>query len=121
EDVTHRTPRTRFDLLIRIPERPVQQRGDASPDARLARPGQADEHDVPRHPSRRDSRYVRWLRTSSAIESPPNFRTTSFASTSATMVSATTPIAGTAVTSVRSLKLTVSSFVTTSTVLSTGR
>ena len=37
------------------------------------------------------------------------------------MVSATTPIAGTAVTSVRSLKLTVSSFVTTSTVASTGR
>ena len=37
------------------------------------------------------------------------------------MVSATTPMAGTAVTSVRSLNETVSSFDTTSTVLSTGR
>ena len=37
------------------------------------------------------------------------------------MVSATTPMAGTAVTSVRSLKLTVVSLVTTSTVSSTGR
>ena len=37
------------------------------------------------------------------------------------MVSATTPIAGTAVTSVRSLNETVSSLVSTSTVVSTGR
>ena len=61
------------------------------------------------------------LRASSSTESPPNLRCASAASTRATIVSATTPMAGTAVTSVRSLKLTVSSLVTTSTVLSVGR
>jgi hypothetical protein len=48
-------------------------------------------------------------------------RSASPASTSAVIVSATTPMAGTAVTSVRSLKLTVSCLVTTSTVVRTGR
>ena len=48
-------------------------------------------------------------------------RATSPASTSATIVSATTPAAGTAVTSVRSLNETVSSLVAVSTVRSTGR
>ena len=48
-------------------------------------------------------------------------RSASEARTSAIIVSATTPMAGTAVTSVRSLKLTVDSFVTTSTVSRTGR
>ena len=61
------------------------------------------------------------LRTTSASESPPNLRSASVASTSAVIDSATTPMAGTAVTSVRSRKLTVDSFVTTSTVSSTGR
>ena len=61
------------------------------------------------------------LRTTSASESPPNLRRASEASTSAVIDSATTPMAGTAVTSVRSRKLTVDSFVTTSTVWSTGR
>ena len=53
--------------------------------------------------------------------SPPNLRSASEARTSAVIDSATTPMAGTAVTSVRSRKLTVDSFVTTSTVCSTGR
>ena len=48
-------------------------------------------------------------------------RCASPASTSATIVSATTPMAGTAVTSVRSLNDTVSSLVTMSTVFSVGR
>src|SRR4029079_6447521 len=61
------------------------------------------------------------LRVNSASESPPNLRWASAASTSATIVSATTPIAGTAVTSVRSLNETVASLVTTSTVFSVGR
>ena len=61
------------------------------------------------------------FRTSSANESPPNLRSASEASTRAVMVSATTPMAGTAVTSVRSRKLTVDSLVTTSTVSRTGR
>ena len=60
------------------------------------------------------------LRTNSATESPPNLRSASDASTSAIMVSATTPMAGTAVTSVRSLNDTVDSLVTTSTVPSDG-
>ena len=57
----------------------------------------------------------------SPTESPPNLRVASSASTSATIVSATTPMAGTAVTSVRSLNDTVSSLVAVSTVLSVGR
>ena len=61
------------------------------------------------------------FRTISASESPPNLRSASVASTSAVIDSATTPMAGTAVTSVRSRKLTVDSLVTTSTVSSTGR
>ena len=61
------------------------------------------------------------LRTSSATESPPNLRSASEASTNATIASATTPIAGTAVTSVRSLNESVPCFVATSTVASTGR
>ena len=55
------------------------------------------------------------------MESPPNLRNTSFASTRATIVSATTPMAGTAVTSVRSLNDTVSSLVAVSTVANVGR
>ena len=55
------------------------------------------------------------------MESPPNLRSTSSASTSAIIVSATTPMAGTAVTSVRSLNDTVSALVTVSTVPSVGR
>ncbi len=66
-------------------------------------------------------RTTSWLRTSSSSESPPNLRSASPASTSATIVSATTPDAGTAVTSVRSLNDTVASLVSTSTVRSTGR
>ena len=58
--------------------------------------------------------------TTSATESPPNLRNDSDAKTSDTMASATTPIAGTAVTSVRSLNETVASLVATSTVSSTG-
>ena len=65
-------------------------------------------------PARRGSR--RRLRRNSATESPPNFRSASEASTRAIIVSATTPMAGTAVTSVRSLNDTVDSLVTTSTV-----
>ena len=64
---------------------------------------------------------MRWLRTSSASESPPNLRVASPASTNAAMASATTPMAGTAVTSVRSLNDTVASFVAVSTVARTGR
>ena len=63
-----------------------------------------------------DARYASWLRTNSVSESPPNLRSASSARTSATIVSATTPAAGTAVTSVRSLNETVSSLVSTSTV-----
>ena len=61
------------------------------------------------------------MRTNSASESPPNFRSASDASTSAVIVSATTPAAGTAVTSVRSLNDTDSSLVSVSTVFNTGR
>src|SRR3954470_7121820 len=60
------------------------------------------------------------FRFTSARESPPNLRSASSASTRATIVSATTPMAGTAGTSVRSLNDTVSSLVTTSTVGGTG-
>ena len=84
--------------------------------ARAARRAGAADGVLPREatkPSR--------LRTSSANESPPNLRRASEASTSAIIVSATTPMAGTAVTSVRSRKLTVDSLVTTSTVSRTGR
>jgi hypothetical protein len=73
------------------------------------------------HDERSDALNASALRTNSATLSPPNLRWASAASTSATIVSATTPIAGTAVTSVRSLKLTVSSLVTTSTVFRVGR
>ena len=59
--------------------------------------------------------------TNSRSESPPNLRWASDARTRATMVSTITPSAGTAVTSVRSLKLTVSSLVTVSTVFRVGR
>ena len=61
------------------------------------------------------------LATNSSRESPPNLRVASWASTRAVIVSATTPMAGTAVTSVRSLKETVSSLVSVSTVFSVGR
>src|SRR5699024_8249838 len=48
-----------------------------------------------------ESRYERTLRPVSSTESPPNFSMTASARTSATIASATTPEAGTAVTSLR--------------------
>ena len=99
----------------------MRARRDPHADGRLAGPHHARRARGARVTVGRSSQARRGrpsaLRTSSATESPPNLRCASAASTSATIVSATTPMAGTAVTSVRSLKLTVSSLVATSTVL----
>src|SRR4029078_4269746 len=91
---------------------------------------QADEHEMPPPRGvvgpgvlahRNDATYAAWVRTSWSADSPPNLRGPSLASTSAVIVSATTPAAGTAVTSVRSLNETVSALVSVSAVFSTGR
>ena len=128
EERGHALPARRDDHLVGVDEGTPELLGAPRADDRLPGPHQADEHEVSTcFPTlialvqRSEARYASWLRSSSANESPPNFRIASSASTSATMVSATTPAAGTAVTSVRSLNDTVDSFVSTSTVRNTGR
>src|SRR5262249_22436316 len=124
EDLGHGTPRVHLDDVVDVHERAAEPFRAARADGRLAGTHEADEHEVPRLTvapcHRSESRYARWLRAISFTESPPNLRSASEARTSATIVSATTPEAGTAVTSVRSLNETVSSLVSTFTVRSTG-
>src|SRR5204862_40456 len=76
---------------------------------RLARPRQADQHDVPLHDAapfgvraRTCARYPSKFRLVSLSASPPNFSSSACASTRAIIASAMTPMAGTAVTSDRS-------------------
>src|SRR5665213_357890 len=103
--------------------------GERMRDGRLSGTGQTDENEAAHgQPGRaadevepRLAMYEAWLRVNSSTESPPNFRSASSAKTSAIIASLTTPSAGTAVTSVRSLNEIAVSCVTTSTVSSTGR
>ena len=138
EDLAHRPAGPRLEPARRRRRRALEPASASRrPTVVLPDAHHPDQHDVPgdrlavverdagqRRPttrrrgvcSRTWSAKPRALRTSSPSESPPNLRVASSASTSATIVSATTPMAGTAVTSVRSLNETVSSLVTMSTV-----
>ena len=118
----HVMPARRLDELVGVDEGPAEQLGAALPDRRLARAHQPDEHEVPRSAHRRHvTAATRRTRRGCARARRASRRRTCewprCASTSATIVSATTPDAGTAVTSVRSLNETVSSLVSVSTVL----
>src|SRR6185295_14235784 len=100
--------RVQHDQLVEVDERPSEPACALLAHRRLARAHQPDEHEMAARVAvgrghRSEARYASWLRTNSVSESPPNFRNASDASTSDTIVSATTPAAGTAVTSVRSL------------------
>src|SRR5581483_11119019 len=126
EDLGNRPSGPRLDLGIAVEVVATQPGRQPPAHCRLARAHHPDQENAlgSTHPpcwSGSEARYPSRLRSSSVTESPPNLRSASPASTSATIVSATTPMAGTAVTSVRSLNETVSSLVTTSTVLGTGR
>src|SRR4029079_11497091 len=87
------------EAAFRVHEVAVEPSGQAAPDRGLAGAHEPHEHDVLRHRQSGATKASR-LRRSSTTESPPNLRDASSASTSATIVSATTPMAGTAVTSV---------------------
>ena len=138
EDLGHGHAGGGADELVGVDERAIEQVRAPLPHRGLPRAHEPHEHEVPRahsFPRARlhgrqtrcgrdaasEAMYAAWLRVNSASESPPNLRIDSDASTRATIVSATTPDAGTAVTSVRSLNDTVSSLVAVSTVRSTGR
>src|SRR5690606_33789111 len=98
------------DDLVGVGERHLERPGDALADPGLSgahgtdedgeRPGHAVTEPV-RSASGIAARYASRLRFVSPTESPPNFSSTEFASTRATMASATTPDAGTAHTSER--------------------
>src|SRR5688500_5092527 len=96
-----------FDLAVEVDEAPAEPRCNACTGRRLPHPGEPDQHDVPdaRQPPTRPAtcaRYPSRFRRVSPSESPPNFSRKAPARTNATIASAITPIAGTAVTSLRS-------------------
>ena len=64
ENLGNRHPGGRLDLLVGIPEGKAEAGGKAPPDARLARPHHADQHDRPVDPDRRIDRGERgaWRR-----------------------------------------------------------
>src|SRR6202034_3300501 len=130
EDVTDRLARGRLDRGIGVQEADAEPRGQLGADGRLARPRRADQ-DRERGILALASltfaacqritsafRYASALRAVSAMLSPPNFSSTASARTRAAMASATTPAAGTAVTSLRWLMALAGSPVLTSTVAS---
>src|SRR5438132_977638 len=106
--------RDRFALASRQDEIDVDEPGaqllrHEPPDGGLARSRQAHQHDVLLHDAaplgvraRTWAIYPATFRFTSLSASPPNFSSSACASTSATIASAMTPIAGTAVTSERS-------------------
>src|SRR5205823_2622776 len=97
EDLGHGLARVGLDLGVAVEVGPAQARRQQAPHRGLAHAHHADDED---HRSPSPARKAERLRANSSTESPPNLRRASPARTSATMVSATTPMAGTAVTSV---------------------
>src|SRR6266571_8100059 len=102
EDVTDRFTRDSLDVGVGVAEPKTELTRENPADGRLPRAWRANEHgDGPSHAISSDDRYPRRLRLVSSSESPPNFSRAASASTRATIDSATTPAAGTAVTSLR--------------------
>src|SRR6185437_13433920 len=107
-----------FDMSVEIDEAALEPSCYAPADGALANAGQPDEHHVLHlrfsgHPAScpvtwppsRSARYRRYpsrFRRTSLRESPPNFSSAESARTKAAIASAMTPMAGTAVTSLRS-------------------
>src|SRR5882724_837351 len=123
EDVADRLARGLRHEGVGVSERHAKPGGEQQSHGRLARGRRPDQHHdsglVPlAHEITSDFTYPSALRRISSTESPPNFSRTASASTSAVMASATTPAAGTAVTSLRWLMALAGSPVRTSTVAS---
>src|SRR5918999_2430851 len=117
EDLADRLARGRLDVGVGVAEVRPEPVGEGAADRRLPRAGRPDQYRLgSRHLITSAERYPCRLRAVSSTESPPNLASAASASTSATMASATTPAAGTAVTSLRWLIALAGSPVRTSTV-----
>src|SRR6201995_1025276 len=131
EDIGDTASGPLLDRRVGVENAAVESLGQPSPNGGLTGSRQSHQHCFRRHrdyPDARtslagsrsapDRRYDSMLRRVSVSESPPNFSSAARASTSATIVSTTTPAAGTAQTSERWLIATASSPVVMSTVAS---